>query len=89
MAGMPTGDFDHDEDFYEEDEPVERVLEAFEHGIGGVTALPDRVEMDAGPSETLVMRASSAGSRSHVSYGAAARRPTPLRSPELAVAIAA
>ena len=31
---------DHDEDFYEDDEPVEKVWEAFDRGEKGLTAPP-------------------------------------------------
>jgi len=35
--GQPRG-FDEDEHFYEDDEPLEKVVAAFEHGEHGVTA---------------------------------------------------
>ena len=39
MADMrASGDFDPDEDFYEEDEPLDEVLAAYERGTKGVTA---------------------------------------------------
>lgn len=48
MAGMTaSGDFDPDEDFYEDDEPLEDVLAAYERGIKGVTARPSRIELSA------------------------------------------
>jgi hypothetical protein len=50
MASMATsGDFDPDETFYEEDRPLEEVLAAYERGIKGVTARPDRIELTATP----------------------------------------
>ena len=50
MASMATsGDFDPDETFYEEDRPLEEVLAAYEHGIKGVTARPNRIELTATP----------------------------------------
>jgi hypothetical protein len=37
-----SDDFDPGEDFYEDDEPLAEVLDAFEHGIRGVTSPPER-----------------------------------------------
>jgi hypothetical protein len=34
------GGFDEDEDFYEDDEPLEKIIAAFEHGEKFVTARP-------------------------------------------------
>ncbi len=45
MAGMEGArGFDDDEDFYEEDEPLEKIVAAFEHGEHGVTAPPVSVD---------------------------------------------
>lgn len=49
MAGMEgIGGFDEDEDFYEEDEPLEKILSAFDNGVKGITAPPVRLEL-SGP----------------------------------------
>lgn len=46
MAGMEgTGGYDPDEDFYEDDEPLEKIVSSFEHGVHGVTARPVKVEL--------------------------------------------
>lgn len=42
MAG--TRGVDEDEDFYEDDEPLEKVVAAFEHGHHGVTAPPITID---------------------------------------------
>jgi hypothetical protein len=41
-----NGGFDADEDFYEDDEPLEKIVSAFERGEHGVTAPP--VSVDTG-----------------------------------------
>lgn len=47
MAGMRSDSgFNEDEDFYEDDEPLEKIVSAFEHGEHGVTAPP--VSVDTG-----------------------------------------
>jgi hypothetical protein len=38
-VGSASG-FDEGEDFYEDDEPLEKIVAAFEHGEHGVTAPP-------------------------------------------------
>lgn len=46
MAGMEgMRGFDEDEDFYEDDEPVEKVIAAFEQGEKFVTARPVTLEI--------------------------------------------
>jgi hypothetical protein len=42
MAG--TRGFDEGENFYEDDEPLEKVIAAFEHGQHGVTAPPITID---------------------------------------------
>lgn len=50
MASMAaSGDFDPDETFYEDDQPLEEVLAAYERGIKGVTARPTSIELTATP----------------------------------------
>jgi hypothetical protein len=44
-----SGDFDPDETFYEEDRPLEEVLAAYERGVKGVTARPNRIELTVTP----------------------------------------
>ena len=44
MSG--AGGFDGDEDFYEDDEPVEKVMAAFERGRHGITTPPITIEID-------------------------------------------
>jgi hypothetical protein len=39
-----THGFDEDEDFYEDDEPLEKVIAAFEHGHHGVTVPPITID---------------------------------------------
>jgi hypothetical protein len=76
MAGMAAGgDFDRDEDFYEEDEPLEEVLAAYERGIKGVTARPAVLELSG--AESVLLGRSSGGGTARVFYMAAA--PEPIR----------
>ncbi len=44
--------FDEDEDFYEEDEPLDKIKAAFSSGIKGVTRRPAVVEI-SGPVQAL------------------------------------
>ncbi|HKB31434.1 MAG TPA: hypothetical protein VKD26_11420 [Streptosporangiaceae bacterium] len=44
-----NSDFDPDEDFYEDDEPLEKVLAAYKHGLKGVTARPVSLDLTAPP----------------------------------------
>ena len=44
-----SDDFDPSETFYEEDEPIEEVLAAYERGIKGVTAQPVELELSVSP----------------------------------------
>ena len=53
MAYMEDSrDFDEDEDFYEEDEPLEKIKAAFATGLKGVTRRPAVVEI-SGPAQAL------------------------------------
>jgi hypothetical protein len=45
-------DFDEDEDFYEEDKPLEKITAAFASGLKGVTRRPTVVEL-SGPAQAL------------------------------------
>jgi hypothetical protein len=75
MANMATsGDFDPDETFYEEDRPLEEVLAAYERGIKGVTARPDRIELTATPQVYMPVPPSRA-SRTTVTYAPAIAEP--------------
>ena len=79
MASMVTGgDFDPDETFYEEDRPLEEVLAAYERGIKGVTARPNRVELTVKPQAYMPAPPSRA-SRASVTYESAT--PEPIRVP--------
>jgi hypothetical protein len=61
MAGMSESkDFDPDEDFYEDDEPIENVLDAFRHGIKGITAKPAKFDVTAAPADLLLPTSSTA-----------------------------
>lgn len=73
----PGGDFDPDETFYEEDRPLEEVLAAYERGVKGVTARPDRVELTATPQTYLVPLSSSGAAGTSVTYEPA--MPEPIR----------
>jgi hypothetical protein len=70
MAGMAAngGEFDPDEDFYEDDEPLEEVRAAYERGIKGVTARPVTLERSA---PRVLMRASSKTAPARVTYESA------------------
>lgn len=60
MAGMSkSNDFDPDEDFYEEDEPLDDVLSAFKHGIKGVTSKPPWFEVTSAPASALLLSTAS------------------------------
>jgi hypothetical protein len=75
MASMATsGDFDPDETFYEEDRPLKEVLAAYERGIKGVTARPNRIELTATPQVYMPMLPSRA-SRTSVTYESAMPAP--------------
>lgn len=77
MASMSASDdFDPDETFYEEDRPLEEVLAAYERGIKGVTARPNRVELTATPQVYMAVPPSRA-SRTSVTYEPA--MPEPIR----------
>jgi hypothetical protein len=77
MANMATsGDFDPEETFYEEDRPLEEVLAAYERGIKGVTARPNRIELTAAPQVYMPVPPSCA-SRTSVTYEPA--MPEPIR----------
>jgi hypothetical protein len=69
-----SGDFDPDETFYEEDRPLEEVLAAYERGIKGVTARPNRVELTATPYVYMPVPPSRA-SRMSVTYEPAIAAP--------------
>jgi len=74
----PTGDFDPDEDFYEEDRPVAEVLAAYQRGIKGVTARPSCIELTAKP-QAYVPAPPSLASPIRVSYESA--MPAPILIP--------
>lgn len=75
MADMATsGDFDPDETFYEEDRPLEEVLAAYERGIKGVTARPNRIELTATPFAYMPVPPSRS-SRTSVTYEPAIAAP--------------
>lgn len=60
MACMSeSNDFDPDEDFYEDDEPLEAILDAFKHGIKGVTAKPAKFEVNDSPANALLLSTAS------------------------------
>jgi hypothetical protein len=71
-------DFDPDETFYEEDQPLEEVLAAYERGIKGVTARPNHIELTATPQAYMPVPPSRA-SRTNVTYEPA--MPEPIRVP--------
>lgn len=73
MAGMNASGFDPDEDFYEEDEPLEKIRAAFAQGLKGVTARPTKVDLPESPF--LQPGPSSQAWPSHVSWDPAATRP--------------
>lgn len=68
MAGMAgnCGGFGPGEDFYEDDEPLEDVLAAYERGIKGVTARPVALEQSA--PRVLMLGASSMMAPVRVTY---------------------
>jgi len=68
-----SGDFDPDEDFYEDDEPLEKIRAAFEHGLKGVTARPPKFDLAESP--VLQPGPSSRSWPAHVSVKPAAARP--------------
>jgi hypothetical protein len=75
MANMAaSGDFDPDETFYEEDRPLEEVLAAYERGIKGVTARPNRIELTATPHVYMPVPPSRS-SRTCVTYEPAIAAP--------------
>ena len=77
MASMAaSSDFDPDETPYEEDRPLEEVLAAYERGIKGVTARPDRVELTATP-QVYMPAPPSRASRTRVTYEPA--MPSPIQ----------
>ncbi len=77
MASMAASDdFDPDETFYEEDQPLEEVLAAYERGIKGVTARPNRIELTATPQVYMPVPPSRS-SRTSVTYEPA--MPEPIR----------
>jgi len=77
MAGMAASDhFDPDETFYEEDRPLEEVLAAYERGIKGVTARPNRIELTTTPQVYMPVPPSRS-SRTSVTYEPA--MPEPIR----------
>lgn len=69
-----SGDFDPDETFYEDDQPLEEVLAAYERGIKGVTARPTSIELTAVPQVYMPVPPSQA-SRSRVTYEPALAEP--------------
>ena len=73
MAGMSASGFDPGEDFYEDDEPLEKIRAAFAHGLKGVTARPATVDLPESPF--LQPSPSSQSWPSHVSWEPAATRP--------------
>lgn len=82
MADMTaSGEFDPDEDFYEEDEPLDEVLAAYERGIKGVTARPTRIEFSA--PDVIVLQMSSRTAPASIHYEAA----TPVRVPAAQVQV--
>jgi len=74
MAGMTASDdFDPDEDFYEEDEPLQDVIRAYEHGVHGVTAPPTRIDLEL--PAVLVQATTSAASPTRITVGSADTTP--------------
>lgn len=76
MAYMEdTQGFDEDEDFYEEDEPLEKIKAAFASGLKGVTRRPAIVEI-SGPVQALP---NSQTPPAHVTMTGSAAKPVLVR----------
>lgn len=85
MTGMTSSDdFDPNEDFYEDDEPLDAVLDAFERGVKGVTAPPARFELSVAPTPLVLPGPFSRASAGRVSWKAAAPSPIEVRSARIA-----
>ncbi len=87
MAGMrESNDFNPDEDFYEDDEPIEHIVDAFKRGIKGVTAKPARFEFTAAPADALLLSTSSKTWPASISVGPAESTPIDVTAPPAQVA---